>query len=296
MMPHSDEFARWRESMRNGYVLAQIYYAWSRTGVLTALRRAGPEGATVDWLAREAGIKADLLAPCLFYVLLADRVLEHVGEAWAFTEFGCKAFDSGVENSLTAFVGAYGCVLQELPATLQGEKTYGVDFERRADLVAQASLGATRAGFPFIVERMRRDGVRCVVDLGCGAAGVLLEFCAMDSELRGIGLDISVEAIAEARVNVRRAGLTSRIEFLTADLADIAGWKRCLDDSPVGAFHCTGVLHELLRDGERAVADFLRSMHKLFPGCLFFLGEFDGRTEDDYRSLEEPLLRVKDLW
>jgi SAM-dependent methyltransferase len=267
-----------------------------RTGVLTALRQAGSEGATVDRLAREAAIKADVLAPCLFYVLLADRVLQRVGEAWAFTEFGRKAFDSGVENSLTAFVGAYGCVLQELPATLKGERTYGIDFERRGEMVALASLGATRVGFPFIIERLRRDGVRCVVDLGCGAAGVLLEFCALDSGLRGIGIDISVAAIAEARLNVERAGLASRIEFLAADLTDIARWKRCLNDSPVSAFHCTGVLHELLRDGERAVVGFLRSMRTLFPGCLFFLGEFDGRTEEDYRCVEEPLLRVKDLW
>jgi len=296
MTPADMESTRWKESIRNGYVLAHLYYSLSRNGVLAALREAGPSGATVETLAAAAGVRPEQLEPCLFYILHADRILTRDGQQWALTGFGRTAADAGFENSLTAYVGAYGCVLQELNATLSGRRRYGADFERRGELVAEASLGATRAGFPFIVNRMRQSGVECVADLGCGAAGVLLHFCALDPKLKAIGIDISPAAIDEARARVEAAGLADRIELVLGDLADVERWRQRVDGAGVGAFHCTGVLHELLRDGPDMVKQFFAKMRDAFPRRLFFLGEFDGRTEADYRRIEEPLLRVKDLW
>jgi SAM-dependent methyltransferase len=291
-----DEASRWRENIRNGYVLAQIYYAWSRTGVLSALRRAGKAGASAQELAAAAGVSERLLAPTLYYVTYADGVLRKEGELYALTDQGAAYLEASFENSLLAFVGAYGCVLQELEPSLRGERVYGVDFERRGDLLALASFGATRGNFPFIVETMRRQGIRYVVDLGCGAAGVLIEMCRLDEGLRGLGIDISPAAIEQARARVKQAGLSDRIELVVGDVAEVDGWGRALELPEAAALHCTGVLHEFLRDGEEAVVRLFQRMREAFPKRLFFMGEFNGRTEADYRALGERLERTKDLW
>lgn len=286
----------WAETLRNGYVLSQIYHAWTRTGVIAALREAGRAGASVAELACSCEVDERVLAPTLYYAALADIAVDKHGDRYALSAEGERLLNERVEYSLTAFVGAYGNVLEALPALLRGEARYGVEVHRRGDLLAIASFGATRSNFPFIVEELRRLGGRKVVDLGCGAAGVLIEFCRLDHALSGVGLDISPAAIAEARRRVDEAGLTGRIELIEGDITQIGAWKTAPAIAGADTFHCSGMLHELLRDGEEAVVALLRQLKHSFPGRLLFLGEFDGRTEADYRAEPDRLKRTKDLW
>jgi SAM-dependent methyltransferase len=56
-------------------------------------------------------------------------------------------------------------------------------------------------------------------DLGCGDGRIVIA-AAKRFGIRGVGIDIDPERIAEANVNARKAGVTNRVKFIQADLFD----------------------------------------------------------------------------
>jgi ribosomal protein L11 methylase PrmA len=56
-----------------------------------------------------------------------------------------------------------------------------------------------------------------VYDLGCGDGRVVIE-AAKRYGVRGVGIDIDPQRIAEANANARAAGVTHLVEFRLADL------------------------------------------------------------------------------
>lgn len=285
----------WREGMRNGYLRWFLVHALVQTGVGEELRRRGPAGATAMELAEAARVDADLLTYVLTYLSHADRILHKEGERFRFTERGEWMFAPGMKDALIVSVDAYGCILTELVPALKREKRYGQDFCRRGDAVAAASLIATRPNYPFIIETLRRYEIGSVADLGCGAAGLLIDFCRLAPELRGVGVDLDAGSLSEARRELASAGFSDRIGLIQGDIGDPEGLAARPELECVQAFNCCGVLHEFFRDGDEAVVDILRRYRQLFPGRYFFLGEFRARTDEEYQST--PLLeRTRPLW
>jgi SAM-dependent methyltransferase len=72
-----------------------------------------------------------------------------------------------------------------------------------------------------VVERMLQlgkvDKSDVVYDLGCGDGRVVIE-AAKRYGVRGVGIDIDPQRIAEANANARAAGVTHLVEFRLADL------------------------------------------------------------------------------
>ena len=56
-----------------------------------------------------------------------------------------------------------------------------------------------------------------VLDLGVGSGAILLAILAERPAARGLGVDVSAEAVAVARENAANLGLSSRIAFLRGD-------------------------------------------------------------------------------
>jgi SAM-dependent methyltransferase len=63
-----------------------------------------------------------------------------------------------------------------------------------------------------------------VYDLGCGDGRIVIAAVKERGAVRGVGIDIDPQRIAEARENARKAGVGQRVEFRNQDLfeADIA--------------------------------------------------------------------------
>ena len=64
-----------------------------------------------------------------------------------------------------------------------------------------------------------------VADIGTGSGAVALALADERPDLTIVGTDISADALAVARANADRLGLT--VEFRHADLLDIGGWDDC---------------------------------------------------------------------
>ncbi len=185
-----DDVLSWSQGIRNGYVRAYCVFALHETGVFDELRANGPR--SVDQLASQLSLDPYLLSGVLQFMLHADRILSKTDDEFALTALGREWLytDQVLAMSFGA-VGAYSCLLHELVPTLRGDKIFGKDYVRPGDLLAKGSYYTGKGNYPWVVERMSQLGVPVVGDLGCGTADVLIGFCGLDPDLKGVGIDIA---------------------------------------------------------------------------------------------------------
>ena len=284
----------WFESIRNGFTLSYILHALIESGVMKELRAAGEAGLTTHQLAETLGLEASLLDGILCYLVVADSVVERHGEGYRLGARGTWVFDDHVTTGLGVIIDAYGCVMQELLPALTKKKRYGVDFVRSGKHVAEVSVRTSRKNQQVIVRECARLGVTKVMDLGCGAAGVIIALCRSSPKMSAVGLEIDADALAFARENVVAAGLTSRVSFVQGDMSKPEEFADRPEMKDVQAFNCIMVLHEMFRAGDEAVIDILRRYKRFFPGRYFFLGEVVAWTDEQFRA-GEPI-DIGRLW
>lgn len=282
----------WREHMRNGYIRMHLLFALEETKVFATLRRVGAEGMTATQLAAECDLDADLLEGALSYLAFSDVVLSKRDGRYLLTKQGREWLAQDATFNLTYMMAAYASQLEQLVPALRREKRYGKDFARDGGLLAFASWKGARASYPWIVEEMRSLGVNVVTDLGCGAGGLLVDFCLLDPTFRGVGVDIDAKAVAAAQHNAHEHRLADRIQIMRGDVACPDSFAEAVGTTQ--AFNAIGVVHELLRDGEEAATQMFRRMKELFPGRFFFLGEFNRVPDEGWQQIA-PADRLKKL-
>lgn len=109
-----------------------------------------------------------------------------------------------------------------------------------------------------------------VLSVGCGPGVILREVCALDSSIKGTGIDIGAERIEEAlRTNLA----TSRVKFVRGD-AHVMQF-------PSDSFDLvySRMLFEYLRDKVQAAAEMVRVCR---PGGSVLLQDLDGQLLWNY--------------
>ena len=278
------DLTSWAQSIRNGYARAFIIFALHETGVFETLRKRG--AMTSAELAQACGVEGWLLDGVLNFLAHADQIVQKTGDRFALTERAQWLFADPVMAMSFGAVGAYACLLYELVPTLRREKQYGKDFVRRGDLVAKGSYYTGKGNYPWIVAELKRLGVRTVADLGCGSCDVLIAFCQLDPTLKGVGVDISPEALKEARQRVAAAGLADRIRLVEGDFTRPESFFTHVQH--VEAFHGMMAFHEFLRDGETAVIEMFRRMKEQFSGRYLLVGEFNRLSDEEFQAMPYP--------
>lgn len=277
-----NDLKSWSQSIRNGFARAHLLFALHETGVFELLRKGEP--LTTEQIAEQCNLDANILDGSLNFFYHADKILIKNDNRFSLSEHGENwLFTNTVLTMSYGLVGAASCLYTELVPCLRKGKKYGVDFERRGDLVAKGSYYTSCGNYPWIISELKRLGVKSVADMGCGAAKVLIDFCKIDPDIKGVGLDISPEALAEARHNIEQEGLSERIALVEADLAEPEKYSEKLKD--VDALNAIMVLHEFLRDGEEAVIKLLQELKKEFSGRYLFLGELNPLTDEEYQNI-----------
>lgn len=284
----------WFESMRNGFTLSYILHALVESGAMKELRAAGEAGLTTTQLAERLNLDAGLLDGILCYLVVADSVVERVGDGYRLGPRGTWVFDDHVTTGLGIIIDAYGCVMQELLPALTKKKRYGVDFVRSGKHVAEVSVRTSRKNQQVIVRECAKLGINKVMDLGCGAAGVIIALCRSSPSMSAVGLEIDVDALQFARENVVAAGLQDRVSFVQGDMSKPETFAGRPELEGVQAFNCIMVLHEMFRGGDQAVIDILASYKKHFPGRYFFLGEVVAWSDEQFREADQ--VDIGRLW
>ena len=274
----------WSQGIRNGYARAYIIFSLLDTGVFEALRE---KKKTSIELANECNLNSYLLDGVMNYLTFADVVLEKENDHYFLTEKGLEyVFSDKIRTISYGAVGGYSCLFTNLTASLKNEVKYGDDFVRRGDYVAISSQATGGGNYKWITDKLSELGVETVLDLGCGTAGVLIEYCRLNPGLNGIGVDISKGAIEEATKKVAENELSDRIKLVIGDIT-----KPETYESQAGKFQAINgvmVFHEFLRDGEEYMVDLFKDMKNKFPRTYLFLGEVDIYSEAEIRALEIP--------
>lgn len=274
----------WSQSIRNGYVRAFILFALHATGVFELLRKGKP--MTSFQIAKILKLHPQILDGILNFLYHADKVLVKKNNKFSLSKYGDWLFTDTVLTMSFGLVGAASCLYYELVPCLKKEKKYGVDFERRGDLVAKGSYYTSVQNYPWIIKEMNKLGVKVVADLGCGSAKILVDFCKLDPNIKGVGIDISAQALKEARKNIKKERLLKRIKLVEADLAKPHTYRSKLKE--VDAFNAIMVFHDFLRDGDKFLIKLLKDFKKNFPGRYFFIGELNPLSDKEYQSLPYP--------
>ncbi|NKY24941.1 SAM-dependent methyltransferase [Nocardia gamkensis] len=107
-----------------------------------------------------------------------------------------------------------------------------------------------------------RANPRNIVDLGCGRATRLIDLLILDSTRRGLGIELSAGALADARVAVQDAGLADRIDLLQGDARSLDPDPRLADADTIISYltghdlwpfqNCIGALDRLRELAPRA--------------------------------------------
>ena len=116
-----------------------------------------------------------------------------------------------------------------------------------------------------------------VLSVGCGPGVILREVCAMNSSIKGTGVDVSAERVQEAIRNNRG---NSRVQFVRGDAHAM--------QFPSDSFDLvySRMLFEYLRDKEQAGAEMVRVCR---PGGTVLLQDLDGQLLWNYP--EDPVMQ-----
>lgn len=275
----------WSQSIRNGYVRSYIIFALHETGVFDLLRNN--KSLSINEIAKKCNLNSKLLSGVMNFLYHADQIIIKENDKFSLTEKGQQwLFTDPVLAMSFGAVGAYSCILTELVPSLRNEKKYGTDFQRKGEFIAKGSYHTGRANYSWVLDKMKEYGIKKIADLGCGSADVLINFCKIDPNLSGVGIDISPKALEEADSRVKKNNLSDRIKLSPGDLYKPETFSESVKD--VDAFNSIMVMHEFLRDGEDSVIKMFKLMKKQFKGKYFFLGEFDCLEDDEYQKTKYP--------
>lgn len=201
--------------------------------------------------------------------LVGWGALERVdGDRFALTPQGTRQFNVYTRGVLNVYLGGYASVLKSLGRVLS--KECKLDDRELARSTRHAAAGTAHATCSFTIPDvfgvMRDHGEKVCLDLGCGTGDFLLQWVLEDPEHRGVGVDMSAAALAQARETAEAWGVADRLEFHEARVGSepLAVPEGALDD--VDVVSSMYMLHELGRDGRGAIVDVMRSLKTQLPG------------------------------
>ena len=280
-----NDLKSWSQSIRNGYIRSYVIFALHETGVFNLMKKQ--KELSVEEISSVCNLNPKLLDGVMNFLYHSDQIISKQNNKFSLTEKGNDwLFTDPVLAMSYGAVGAYSCILTELVPSLRNEKKYGVDFIRKGDLIAKGSYHTGKGNYPWVLDKMKEMGIKKVADLGCGSADVIINLCKSDNNLKGVGIDISKEALEEAEKRIQANGLTERIKLSEGDLYKPETFSNSVKD--VDAFNAIMVMHEFLRDGKESVIKMFKSMKREFEGKYFFLGEFDCVEDEEYQKMNYP--------
>ncbi|MBC3840154.1 methyltransferase domain-containing protein [Streptacidiphilus sp. 4-A2] len=235
-----------------GYIMCSVLASLDDAGTLELLAE---RGITID----EVGGNHQLARDTVLY--LADRgVVAPDGDRYQLTHYGKELLrDKGY---IYWIAGGFGEPFWRFKELVAGTHHYGHDIVRDGRIVAisSADLGLEDIK-PYVHSLLSEIDYTRAADLGCGNARNLIGICGIKGA-EGVGVDISPEAVAEARQEVAKAGLEGKIQIYEADASDASALPRLEEvDLLVGFFF----MHEVLGQGLDAFIEFLRGVAARLP-------------------------------
>lgn len=190
----------------------------------------------------------------------------------AFQEaFACKGY-------FLWLVRGYGRMLSNLATIARNSERQAQFIERDGEYIA---MSGRDYGARFVDSHFRRllgqAPFAAAADLGCGAAGRLIDIARERPSFRGIGVEVDGKAVARARRSIQDSGLQARLSVVEDDIRRLKP-NPAFDPADVVFSFFMG--HDLWPRSD--CLDFLECLPERFPHAERFL------LADTYRSDLQP--------
>ncbi|HVB41355.1 MAG TPA: class I SAM-dependent methyltransferase [Streptosporangiaceae bacterium] len=215
-------------------------------GIFHLLEAGGQ--VTAAGLAAEAAVPEFGMA-AFAEALAAAALLEPTGESGVFTvadDFAQRTYEAGY---LSWSLNANRPYIENITEFMRDPDGASRKYQRDGREVAVSSRWIGSQGFyPAAISAIVAARPSRIVDLGAGAAGLLIRLLDMLPGCTGLALDISAGACREAERRAADAGLADRLEVVERSVESLAR-----DPGPIiGAdvIHAGFVFHDVLQQGD----------------------------------------------
>lgn len=244
-----------------GYYAGALLDTMHRQGVLRQLK----EPHTVNAIAVATGFEASTLGPILAYLSsVADCVVYDAAES-TYQTHPAYFLSEMSAHILDQYIGAYGPCLSTLETTADQSL---VDRSRHAEAFKNAS-GAPND----LVQLVLGLTPGCVLDLGCGTAGLLKTLIAADAQIQAIGIDANAAMLTQAMQGLADDG-TSNLELICGDvLEQVEALPEQVRDE-VDIIIAQSLANEFF--GARSMVELLSRLSSALPNRLLIIADYYG--------------------
>jgi SAM-dependent methyltransferase len=231
-----------------------------------------------------------IILQSLIEYLVGRGLMEPEGDGFVLSNKGKPYWNYLTRGLLISHVAGYNALLTRLGPLLRKEiNLYDPSLDRSARHVAVGAgytlLGSCTA--PWVLSVINKFGGKCVMDFGCGAGDFLIQLALNWPYGKGVGIDMSAEAINEAKGKAYDYGVSERVEFHQAKLSaePLNIQKEVLDS--VDTLTAMFVLHEFGGSGgAESISQILSALHMHFPGRKLVIAE--ATPADPYELCTSP--------
>lgn len=256
-----------------GFCASHAVWALHRLGVLPRLETATDVGC----LAEEFALDEHILSAVLDYIRQTTGLLEREGDGYRLAP-DCRPYHR-VAFHLEKFLGAYGATVVQIGDILQKPETGPA--LRDFDALAGAFAHLQPRSPSLTAQVLRAWDIESLLDLGCGAATLLIELALADPRFRGWGADAGEHMVRVANGHIRRAGLSDRLSVVHADVRAFGDLTTLPAPEDVQALFGRSILNEFFADGGKSAVSVLAGLKARLPGRLLFLEDYYGRLTHD---------------
>lgn len=230
---------------------------------------------TLNFIAEQLNLDDDKLAGFFDYlhnediVNFTDNTVNLTEKGLAYREF---------RPWYTMLIGGYANTFWQVGDKLKKNSGWAT---RDAAKVGLGSCGMSYFDAIPLTQALMKEiphTCRYLLDLGCGNALYLTEFCKLFPEMQAWGVEPDPHGLAEAAELVRQEGLEQRIKLTCASATEFLRSK--IDYQPdllVLGF----ILQEIIaQEGEQATQAFLMQVFSRFPNIYVIVIEVDNQVKD----------------
>jgi SAM-dependent methyltransferase len=170
------------------------------------------------------------------------------------------------------FIGAYGKSVHHLAAS-DSLPTEGTRVDERA---LAAAFSGVHVISSKLLQRLRRDGYRRMLDIGCGPAALLVEMALHDRNFVGLGVERSAAMCRLARDRISQVGLASRLHVVRGDVRDISKILDSRARRQIDGIHGRSLLNAFSGPGANSPGALLHRLRSAFPGRIAFFVDYYG--------------------
>ncbi len=246
--------------------LAHAVAALHDLGVFSSL--AQPSSA--DELAKQHKIDAAMLRGTLDYLAARTDLVRKTGSRFVVT----RNYNRGSRFLLDLYALAYGSNAVRLAELLHQPALARDAVDRKSFARAFETAPRQPGALPAIIRQL---GFRRVLDLGCGAATLLIALAGEVPDLTGWGLELDPVMCKTARANVRAARLHDRIRIFKGDAMQTRTAVPREIRTQAEVVVAAQLANELFGSGTRAAISWLRRLRQAFPTKPLLIADYYGR-------------------